>query len=164
MTGAGSFWDASSGVIYVSGSGDTSASGGAGALHILSGGQVKATLLKVFQPAFVEIDNGSTSVPGLIASGDEPAHAAGGSFGDIAIGNTGTGRMEIRSGGAVANRRGFIGGNAGSEGAVLVTGSGAQVSDWQNTRLGLGRQFGQRDARSARRRLRQQRWEWLHRL
>lgn len=133
VTGNGSQWDDSVGNIFVSGWSGSTVSGGSGSLRVLNGGLVRATMLKVFSTAFVEIDNGSTSVPGLIATGNPPAFTSGGSLGDIAIGNTGSGRMEIRNGGAVRNQRGFIGFNSGSNGAVLVTGGVSGGSYWQNT-------------------------------
>ena len=134
ITGNGSLLSQIGGDIYVGGSGDTSASGGTGAFHVLSGGQAKAALLKVFSGATAEINNGSTTVPGMLISGDVPSHVGGGSLGDLTVGSTGLGRMEIRAGGAATSLRGYIGFGSGSEGSVLVTGSGtSQVSLWQCT-------------------------------
>ena len=134
ITGNGSLLSQVGGDIYVGGSGDTSASGGTGAFHVLSGGQAKAALLKVFSGATAEINNGSTTVPGMLISDDVPSHAGGGSLGDLTVGMTGLGRMEIRAGGAATSLRGYIGFGSGSEGYVLVTGVGSsQVSLWQCT-------------------------------
>ena len=133
VTGANSRWVAiPSTNIFVSGWSGSTTSGGAGTINILDGGQVVAALLKVFSTGFVRVDNGSTSVPGLLAQGVPPAHTMGGTLGDISIGHIGTGRMEVRQGGAVRTNRGFIGFNSGTDGAVLVTGAGGS-SLWQCT-------------------------------
>ncbi|MGI9088146.1 MAG: autotransporter-associated beta strand repeat-containing protein, partial [Chthoniobacterales bacterium] len=133
VTGPGSLWDHQGGDIYVGGTADSSASGGTGALHVLSGGLLKASLLKIFDTATVEINNGSSTVPGLLISGDVPAHMAGGTFGELTVGSTGAGRMELRNGGSVSSSRGYIGFANGAEGSVLVTGSGTQATFWQAT-------------------------------
>ena len=134
ITGNGSLLSQEGGDIYVGGSGDTSASGGTGAFHVLSGGQAKSSLLKVFSGATAEINNGSTTVPGMLISGDAPSHVSGGSLGDLTVGSTGLGRMEIRAGGTATSLRGYIGFGSGSEGYVLVTGSSSsQDSLWQCT-------------------------------
>jgi len=130
VTGAGSTWTNVEN-IYVSGNGTSSASGGNGALHITSGGLVNAHLLEVFSTGLANVDNGSTSTAGLVVAGDPVAYTLGGSYGDLTVGSNTAGRMEIQSGGAVASLRGYMGFGSGSDGSVLVTGSGAQRSSWQ---------------------------------
>ena len=124
MTGNGSVIETDR--IFIGGSGASSASGGTGALHILNGGQVQTSLLKQFSTGFVEVDNGSSVTPGLIVSGVPSAPVAGGSLGDFAVGNNGTGRMEITAGGQVYTSRGFMGGNAGSNGTAVLSGTGSE--------------------------------------
>ena len=133
ITGNGSLLSQIGGDIYVGGSGDSSASGGTAALHVLSGGLVKAAFLEVFDTATVEINNGSTTVPGLVISGVAPAHVAGSSLGDLSVGSTGAGRMEVNNRGSVANGRGYIGFSSGSNGSVLVAGTGKSISTWSCT-------------------------------
>lgn len=76
---------------------------------------LKTALLKIVAPGSAEVNNGSTSVPGLIASGNPPSHSDGGALGDIAVGNTVAGRMEILAGGEVTVNRGYLGNNSGAD-------------------------------------------------
>lgn len=130
VTLTGGYWEAA-GNIFVSGWSGSTTSGGTGSLKVLSGGFVRATMLKVFSTGFAQIDNGSTSIPGLYIIGNPPAHTAGGTFGDILVGQSGSGRMEIRNGGAARGNRGYLGFAAGSNGAALVSGKGAAPSIWE---------------------------------
>lgn len=133
VTGANSRWVAIPFTnIFVGGWSGSTASGGAGSISVFNGGQVIASLIKIFSTGFVQVDNGSTSTPGLIARGVPPAHTVGGTLGDISIGHMNSGRTEIRDGGAVRDNRGFIGFGSGSNGAMLVTGQDTAPSLWQN--------------------------------
>ena len=123
VTGAGSAWQ-STGGIFVGGA-DGSASGGSGALRISGGGFVRAPLLKQWSTGLVEVDNGSSTSPGLIVTGTTAPPAGAGALGDLAVGSNGIGRMEITAGGDVFTSRGFMGGNAGSNGTALLSGSGS---------------------------------------
>jgi CSLREA domain-containing protein len=123
------YWDAL-GNIFVSGWSGSTASGGSGSLRVFNGGLVRANMLKVFSTGFAQIDNGSTTQRGLVLAGNPPAHTAGGSFGDILVGQNGSGRMEILTGGVARGNRGYIGFAAGSNGAVLISGESAAASLW----------------------------------
>ena len=123
VTGAGSTWS-NTGNIFVGGR--DGANGGVGTLQIFSGGLVTASAVRNFSNSLVNVDNGSSSVPGLVVSGGFTAPSSSGTTGDLVVGNTTGGRMEIRSGGRVSNLRGYIGQNSGADGAVLVTGAGSR--------------------------------------
>ena len=124
VTGSGTEWYSEAG-IFVGGA-DSAASGGSGALHILNGGYVETPLLKQWSTGFVEVDNGSSMTPGLVVTGTITPPAGAGTLGDFAVGNNGTGRMEITAGGQVYTSRGFMGGNAGSDGTALLSGTGSK--------------------------------------
>ena len=141
VTGNGSTW-VNEGPLYIGGRDNgagASVNGGSGSLRIQSGGYVQATHLKYFNNGVLEVDNGSTTVAGLYIVGGVPQPPPGGTLGDMVVGTTAAGRMEIggprppnccRVDGTVSNHRGFIGMNPGGNGAVLVTG---QNSYWGNT-------------------------------
>ncbi len=121
VTGNGSSWGA--GYVDVGGAGP--ANGGSGTLRIQNGGLVQASRVKCFANSVVDVNNDSSSVPGLIVEGGGAGPVAGGSPGDVLVGSTTGGRMEIRAGGHVSSLRGHIGFHPGSDGAVSVNGSGA---------------------------------------
>ena len=58
------------------------------------------------------------------------------SSGDLFVGNEGEGVMEIRSGGVVLDRHGYIGAESGSSGSVIVEGVGASVTNEYHTHVG----------------------------
>jgi T5SS/PEP-CTERM-associated repeat protein/autotransporter-associated beta strand protein len=123
VTGSGSIW-ANLGGLTVGGK--FSFSGGAASVNIVSNGLVSTGSLKIFDTGLVIVNNGSSAVAGLTISYPEFSPPAGGTFGDIVIGDTTGGRMEISGGGLALNRRGFIGQNAGAVGAVTVSGAGSR--------------------------------------
>ena len=100
--------------------------GGSGSLRIQNGGYVQATELKFFNNGVLEVDNGSTTVPGLKILGGRPFPPSGGTLGDMVVGTTTAGRMEIRPGGVVWSHRSFIGISSGGNGVVLVTDSNSR--------------------------------------
>ena len=123
VTGSGSTWENAT-ALFVGGEENTS--GGAASLGIFSGGVVQTRSLKVFDTALVNVNNGSSTVAGLSISGSTSPPAAGGTLGDVVIGNTTGGRMEINGGGRALNRKGFIGQNSGAVGAATVSGAGSR--------------------------------------
>jgi T5SS/PEP-CTERM-associated repeat protein len=131
ITGTGSSWT-ETGNFYIGGRNDfgTCVNGGSAILRIQSAGLVQASGLKFFSGGELTVDNGSTQTPGLMLIGGANSLPTGGTLGDLVIGRAAPGRMEIRTGGTVFDDRGFIGFNAGKNGAVLVTGAGSQ---WSNT-------------------------------
>lgn len=116
VTGSASTFT-SFGEVDIGGSGNSS--GGTASLNITSSALVHAGALKIFDTGTVLVNNGSTSVAGLTVGDGGTPPTAGGSLGDMSIGDTSAGRMEI-GGGVVRNRRGFIGQNSGVSGAVSV--------------------------------------------
>ncbi|MFL6530026.1 MAG: beta strand repeat-containing protein [Chthoniobacterales bacterium] len=123
VTGSGSNFNAFLD-LEIGGSGNSS--GGAASLNVTSGGLVSAGAMKIFDTATVVVNNGSTSVAGLSVSGSTSPPTLGGSLGDISVGDTSAGRMEIKTGGLAYNRRGFIGQNTNVSGAVSVSGAGSR--------------------------------------
>ncbi len=61
---SGGFWYSVYG-LYIGGVGTSGVSGGNGSLRLLTGGAAQSSVLKVFNTSFVEVDNGSTTAPGL---------------------------------------------------------------------------------------------------
>ncbi len=117
VTGAGSTWSA----------GDLKV-GGASALRIYDHALVQADSLRVANTASVEVNNGDTSAAGLVVFGF--VHNPGGALGNLTVGNTANGRMDIINGGGVLNSIGTIGRGAGLTGAVTVDGYGSR---WDNS-------------------------------
>ncbi len=108
----------------------TSENGGAGTLQIQSGGLVTAANLKLFSNSLLSVDNGSSLTAGLMVSGNTTPLADGGTLGDMVIGNTTGGRMEIHNHGKVFCNRGYLGLSSGSNGSALVI---DYLSEWQAT-------------------------------
>ena len=123
ITGNNSFW-LNANNIYVGGR--QGLNGGAGTLHIENGGLVQASGLRCYANSFVDVNNGSSSVAGLLLVGGwGPPWGNDDSSGDVLVGSTTGGRMELRAGGTLSSLRGHIGFHPGSDGAVSVNGSGA---------------------------------------
>ncbi|MDQ6908611.1 MAG: hypothetical protein M3176_17450, partial [Chloroflexota bacterium] len=74
--------------------------GGNGSLSITSGGYVQVANLKFFGGS-LQVDNGSLTIPGLSIFGGQTPPFYGGPVGDMVVGNTTMGRMDILSGGVV---------------------------------------------------------------
>lgn len=117
VTGAGSTWAA--GALKV---------GGAGALRIYDHALVQTNSLRVANTASVEVNNGDSTVAGLVVASFGGNLA--GALGSLAVGNTANGRMNVVDGGGVVNSIGTIGRGAGRTGAVTVDGYG---SSWDNS-------------------------------
>jgi T5SS/PEP-CTERM-associated repeat protein/autotransporter-associated beta strand protein len=119
VTGAGSVWY--TGNLFLGGRDDGGAGiqGGNGSLNITSGGLVQADNVKFFGGA-LQVDNGSLNTPGLRVVGGKTFPSYGGPVGDMVVGNTTTGRMEIVNGGFLFCNKGYVGIVSGSEGYVLV--------------------------------------------
>lgn len=136
VTGAGSVWD-HQGILFVGGDqgftslpggeeAPISRNGGSGSLRVQAGGLVQASSLIFFSNGVLEVENGSSGVAGLKLVGGGPTPGDGGTFGDMAVGASGSGRTEIRGGGILKSARGFIGFSAGSAGAVALDGAGSR--------------------------------------
>ncbi len=131
VTGGGSSWATDN--LYIGGrdgGSGASVNGGSGTLRIQAGGLVQASNLKFFNNGVLEVDNGSSVVPGLIVSGNNNPIPDGGVLGDMAVGTNTAGRMEIRTHGQVYCNRGYLGFGSGSSGSALVTGF---RSYWNNS-------------------------------
>jgi T5SS/PEP-CTERM-associated repeat protein/autotransporter-associated beta strand protein len=127
VTGAGSGWYTAN--LFLGGRDGNSGQGfqgGNGSLNITSGGLVQADNVKFFGGA-LQVDNGSLTTPGLQVVGGKTPPALGGPVGDMVVGNSTTGRMEIVSGVVYCNK-GYVGILSGSEGYAYVTGNN---SLWQ---------------------------------
>lgn len=123
VSGNGSKWynfDA----IYLGGQAGTN--GGSANLNITSGGQVLTRSLKVFSGGVVTVNNGSSAVAGLIMDISGTGLSAGGALGDMSIGDTVAGRMEISGGGQSLNQNANIGRNPGVVGYANVSGAGSR--------------------------------------
>ncbi|WP_265594698.1 choice-of-anchor Q domain-containing protein [Haloferula sp. BvORR071] len=123
VTGSGSGWE-NSGEFDVGG--QSFLNGGSAYLNITAGAHVYADSLKVFSGGLVTVNNGSSTTAGLKIAFADQAPLAGGTLGDISIGDTTAGRMLIEGGGLALTRRGFIGQNAGVTGSVTVTGANSR--------------------------------------
>lgn len=132
VTGAGSVWY--TGNLFLGGRDGNSGQGfqgGSGSLKIQNGGLVQADNVKFFGGA-LQVDNGSLTTPGLQVVGGKAAPAFGGPVGDMVVGNSTTGRMEITSGGRVQCSKGYLGIVSGSEGYAYVAGlSSGNNSTWE---------------------------------
>lgn len=130
VTGTGSSWINDENLL-VGGHYDfgVSRNGGSGTLRIQSGGLVQASTLKFFSGGELTVDNGTIATPGLLLVGGGQAIPAGGTLGDLVIGKTTAARMEVRTGGTVANNNALLGASGGSSGSALVTDPGSQ---WNN--------------------------------
>jgi fibronectin-binding autotransporter adhesin len=117
VTGAGSTWSA--GGLKV---------GGASALRIYDHALVQADSLRVANTASVEVNNGDTAAAGLVVAGS--FENPGGALGNLTVGNTANGRMDIIDGGGVVNSIGTIGRGAGRTAVVTVDGYGSR---WDNS-------------------------------
>lgn len=120
VTGTGSLWSSLTGIINVGGQGGFN--GGSASLNVTDGGVVAFGALKVFSGGLVSVNNGSIATAGLVIASSDSAPLAGGTLGDLIIGDTTAGRMLVKETGRVVTRRGFIGGSLGSAGSVTVTG------------------------------------------
>jgi T5SS/PEP-CTERM-associated repeat protein/autotransporter-associated beta strand protein len=137
VTGANSVWRVGSAAgrgstVYVGGRG-TAADGrnGNGTLQIFSSGFVQAGYLQVFDTGSAQVNNGSSTVSGLMVSGDGIVpEAASSPLGALTVGNTASARMVVQTGGTVSNSLGTIAANSGTVGSVLVDGAN---STWTNT-------------------------------
>jgi fibronectin-binding autotransporter adhesin len=128
VTGAGSVWYNEN--LFLGGRDGNSGQGfqgGSGILQIQHGGLVQAANVKFFGGA-LQVDNGSLATPGLVVLGGETAPLFGGPVGDMVVGNSTSGRMEIYSGGTVLCNKGYLGIVSGSEGYAYVTGYN---SEWR---------------------------------
>jgi T5SS/PEP-CTERM-associated repeat protein/autotransporter-associated beta strand protein len=128
VTGAGSIWYMEN--LFLGGRDGNSGAGvqgGSASLSITSGGLVQADNVKFFGGA-LQVDNGSLTTPGLTVVGGKTAPSDGGPVGDMVVGNSTTGRMDITSGGVVLSNKGYVGIVSGSEGYAYVTGNNTQ---WQ---------------------------------
>jgi T5SS/PEP-CTERM-associated repeat protein len=123
VTGSGSGWVNLDG-LYVGG--QANSNGGSAYLNIVSAGKVSTGSLKIFSGGLVTVNNGSSAVAGLTISSPEFALVNGGTLGDMSIGDSAAGRMEINGGGRSLNQRGYIGQNAGVVGSVTVDGAGSR--------------------------------------
>ena len=94
-------------------------SGDDGALTIQNGGEVSNTF------GSIGTDSGSTGTVTVEGSGSSWTNS-----GDLYVGLSGTGTLDISAGGAVSNTSGFIGTGIGSTGTVTVDGAG---SSWTNS-------------------------------
>jgi T5SS/PEP-CTERM-associated repeat protein len=112
VNGAGSSWTNHI-ALYVGNS-------GTGALTIQNGGTVSNGA-----DAFIGVNSGATGTVTVDGAGSSWTDT-----GNLYVGQTGTGVLTIRNGGAVSNGSdGHIGANAGATGTVTVTGAG---SSWTN--------------------------------
>jgi T5SS/PEP-CTERM-associated repeat protein len=122
VTGAGSVWYTENLFLGgVDGNGGRGFVGGTASLKIQNGGLVQARNLKFFGGT-LQVENGSLTTPGLQITGGKTPPTYGGPVGEMVIGNTTSGRMEISGGGVVLCNDAFIGVVAGSEGYVYLTG------------------------------------------
>ena len=120
VTGSGSVWQNADSVAV----GPSS-----GIVQVLSGAQIYAGNLIVRGAGRVRVENGSSAVAGLIVQ--RGLHTPSGTvLGEMMVGETTAGRMEVFGGGRVLNSRGYIGFNSGSLGAVFVSGA---ESTWSCT-------------------------------
>ena len=76
------------------------------------------------------MNNGQSTVAGLILTGGAPPLALGGDLGSLIIANTSSGRMIVINGGVARNSVGVVGRAAGQTGTVTVDGAGSQ---WINS-------------------------------
>ncbi|MGI9086536.1 MAG: beta strand repeat-containing protein [Chthoniobacterales bacterium] len=125
VTGTGSQWNTSN--VFLGGrdgNGGYGFQGGNGSLKIQSGGVVQAANLKFFGGT-LQVDNGSyLSTPGLQVIGGGTAPLPGGPSGDMVVGNTANGRMEITGTGVVDCNIGYIGLTGGITGYVFLSDDG----------------------------------------
>ena len=125
VTGPGSFWN-NGGHLYVG----AHLSGGVGALRISDRGVVQAGALRVSNTGSVEVNNGQSTVAGLILTGGASQLALGGDLGSLIVANNSSGRMIVINGGVARNSVGVVGRGAGQTGTVTVDGSGSR---WINS-------------------------------
>ena len=88
-------------------------------MTIQNGGEVSNTF------GSIGTDSGSTGTVTVEGSGSSWTNS-----GDLYVGLSGTGTLDISAGGAVSNTSGFIGTGIGSTGTVTVDGAG---SSWTNS-------------------------------
>lgn len=118
VTGAGSQWN-NSGRLYVGNS-------GTGTLNIGNGGVVSSNA--VFSS--VGYNTGSQGVVNVNGAGSQWNNS-----GQLYVGVSGTGTLNIENGGVVSDARGTVGYLSGSSGVVNVTGAGSQ---WNTGGLTIG--------------------------
>ena len=130
ITGIGSSWN-NFGILYVGGT------SGASALRIGSDGLVEADSLRVANTGSVEVNNGQSTVAGLMVNGGLQTPVPGGLLGSLIVANSSSGRMVVQSGGTVSNSLGTIGGVSGAVGSVLVQGANSKWTNTDNVVVGL---------------------------
>ena len=123
VTGTNSEWVAAN--LFLGGRDGNSGAGfqgGSGSLNITSGGYVQVANVKFFGGA-LQVDNGSLNFPGLKVLGGKTQPSSGGPVGDMVVGNSTQGRMEITQGGTVICGKAYVGIASGSAGYAYVSGN-----------------------------------------
>ena len=116
-SGSPSTWNNNNGDIYV---GDGV---GSGTLNITGGGLVKNA------NGQIGYNNGTGVV--TVDGASSTASSAWNNSGDLYVGNSGNGTLNVTGGGAVSNANGYIGYSSGSTGVVTV--DGASSTAWANS-------------------------------
>ncbi|QDT73299.1 beta strand repeat-containing protein [Lacipirellula limnantheis] len=124
VTGLGSAWN-NVGYLQVG----SPFNGGAGTVNVTNQGVVRAGSLRVSQFGVVNVNNGSSSVAGLVLQGMPAAMPTGGSYGALRIGDASDGRMTATGGAHVRTASTAIGVAAGRTGAAVISDPG---STWTN--------------------------------
>ena len=126
VTGSGSKWDSSTGIIFIGNLGQ-------GSLTVSNGGVVTSTDGYVGTEAVAGNLQSTATITG--------ANSAWNNSGDLFIGHNGNGKISILNGGVVTSLQGLLGDLAGSSGTAVIDGAGSKwttTGDFNVGRFGSG--------------------------